>query len=469
MSIWQRLLFVLPIITTAGACVSEDDIASGDDAALAETDQGLYVDGDHTWPRPARIPVCFEPNEPGTGTARQWTRDAVASAWSRVAHINFYGWGLCTSSSRGIRIRWADENPRTSGLGTELDGDSGGMTLNYKFATWSPSCATTREFCIKAIAVHEFGHALGFAHEQNRPDTPGWCDQEQGSDGTFTIGPWDRSSIMNYCSVDWNNNGMLSNGDIAGVQKVYGRKPVGSITVASGRCLDLRGGTYDDGTTVQVYDCVQQMNERFHYDQFSRELETYEHAYKVLAAPGEPDGTFPVKLATANGSAGQKFDFTNVQLLGDGGRCVDVPSGTTVPGTQVQSYPCNGGTNQRFTYNASRELRTPTGMCLGFSNSTLGAPLQIQKCTGSSLQHFQFQHGGLIKNDASSLCVAPNATRQLYAGNCTTSDNARLFSLRGPIHAIYGLCMEASGMTTGNITYLNNCTGLANQELEYYP
>lgn len=79
------------------------------------------------------------------------------------------------------------------------------------------------EFCVRAIAAHEFGHALGFAHEQNRSDAPAWCrDQAQGHDGDIFMTPYDSQSIMNYCNPAWNNNGGLSANDIAGLQFWYG-------------------------------------------------------------------------------------------------------------------------------------------------------------------------------------------------------------------------------------------------------
>jgi hypothetical protein len=128
-----------------------------------------------------------------------------------------------TTASRGIRILVADTGSHVKQLGSRLDGFVNGMELNFTFANWSQSCQSQREFCIRAVAVHEFGHALGFAHEQNRPDRPSTCTEPaQGSNGNLMIGAWDLQSVMNYCNPAWNGNGRLSATDIAGVVQLYG-------------------------------------------------------------------------------------------------------------------------------------------------------------------------------------------------------------------------------------------------------
>lgn len=188
------------------------------------------------WPREsdgtAIVYVCWENYEPAMQREHRLVQRAVEATWQGHSKLEFRGWRPCAPKSSGIRIFVHDEagdGPHTKGLGRDLDGKDRGMVLNFTFNNWSEPCAETpekRDTCIESIAVHEFGHAIGFAHEQNRPDKPGECrEPAQGPDGgARMLTPYDAHSVMNYCNEKYNNDGRLSRWDIAALHKVYGAR-----------------------------------------------------------------------------------------------------------------------------------------------------------------------------------------------------------------------------------------------------
>ncbi len=130
------------------------------------------------------------------------------------------------------------------------------------------------------------------------------------------------------------------------------------INQNSGLCLDANAWGTANGTTLVQWTCGnQQSNQEWQFQPkgSASQVANRNAPSEVwdVANVGTANNS-PMQLWAASGGANQQW--TPVALGGgfykfvgsQSGRCLDVPSASTTPGTQLQIYDCNGTTAQSF-------------------------------------------------------------------------------------------------------------------------
>lgn len=195
---------------------------------------------------PVTIPVCWA--TPAWATEKQWVEDSIQATWGAQTELVIRFEPTCPTNEESRRVRLIIGNhPDSSNLGATANTDftgpatmtgPGGVGIRFWFRP--PPGPPSTKSRVEYLAVHEFGHVLGFSHEQDQAG-PGSiaCRQSlcQGNpnynqcmadaaraEGGVSIGPYDSKSIMNYCGPHLNAVGVLSDLDGVGARKIYGKR-----------------------------------------------------------------------------------------------------------------------------------------------------------------------------------------------------------------------------------------------------
>jgi non-reducing end alpha-L-arabinofuranosidase len=95
------------------------------------------------------------------------------------------------------------------------------------------------------------------------------------------------------------------------------------------------------------------------------------------------------------------------------GRCLDVNGATTAPGTQLQIWDCNNGSNQTWSRTSSGQLTVYSGSNLRCADASgqgtsSGTAVVISNCTTQASQQWRFNANGTITGVQSGLCLDVN-------------------------------------------------------------
>ena len=204
--LWSRLWLTLSLVLLAGLAAHAQDPGPPEDIPegyrIIEGDIQVPLDFDapgmpwatNFWPN-GIVPFEFHPNV--TAANRQAMLAAMAE-WTAVANVTFRP---RTSEAAHVFIQNSTAN-------NSAVGQQGGRQVIY-IVSWGS----------RFVMAHELAHALGFWHEQSRPDRDAyiiinWSRIQPGQEHNFNrhgdagaYGPYDFDSVMHYGQFAFSRDG----------------------------------------------------------------------------------------------------------------------------------------------------------------------------------------------------------------------------------------------------------------------
>ena len=414
---------------------------------------------------------------------RQYVRTNIENTWMRYSSIEPYNWGDCPTVNINGQTKHRDSDlvgyitmyfsqpPVDSVDMTWPEGKSSTSSTHIRY-NWDAFNAHTDV----GNLVHEFGHALGFQHEWNRPDWPTYVCIDSGeiksdvdsnkcvdvNQGNWTVEIWDcnggsnqqwklnRSgsaqtdvgtlqSLGKCMAVQAGGSGVLlatCDGSASQQWQQVANKPGALVNPSTGQCLDLPNSNTTNGTQLQIYSCNGQSNQ--HWGDIVP-------AATTLGTPADTDSImeYCVSRSSPEGTL-SAWDIAGVQyaygrkptgsLVGYRGECANVQGGSTSTPTPIITYPCRGTWNDKW-------LRSDS--------------------------NYEYFHAGSSNTYGCMNVSGGNAPNPLISWGCGPGDNEK-FTTTGVELRVWGkLCVTASGTSANSTLQINNC-GVSNQKWDVW-
>jgi glucose/arabinose dehydrogenase len=121
------------------------------------------------------------------------------------------------------------------------------------------------------------------------------------------------------------------------------------VSVASGRCLDVDGGSSAPGAGIHIYDCHGQANQAWTFTS-AGELRVYDAAMCLDVDGADTTSPARAQIYTCTGRPNQQWRINpGGSIVGvQSGLCLDVTGGNTANSTVVGLFTCNGQSNQAW-------------------------------------------------------------------------------------------------------------------------
>jgi hypothetical protein len=257
--------------------------------------------------------------------------------------------------------------------------------------------------------------------------------------------------------------------------------PVGTVTNASGKCLDVAGDdTGVDLTHVDISTCAASEQDQHWVHNSDDSLETLGRCLDI-----DGNGTAPgtlVELYDCNGVGGQKWlQEPNGALFNpQSGLCLDDPNDNTTDGTQLQIWYCNGTAAQVWHVNGGNPIvQTSSGQCvdvIGDDTGGQGTPIDLWNCQSYAAdQHWTLNAAGELGTLGRCLSIIGNSSAQGTNVDIETcnGEGGQVWRQQPDgtlINPMSGLCLDDPNDVTTNGTDLRiwSCNGSAAQQFQIY-